>query len=261
MQLTENTGFRLQFIPQKMRGRNDKKIHSLTFYEFINFPCHQNVMKKFEGLNYYEILGIPINASNLEITKAYREGLSIYDDDSLATYSFFKDDERKKILEKIEEAFLTLINEDKRADYNWKLVDSGKVVASAFAENDQEKPTPLFHAERSTRQKAFYKKIRTKIEEKDVSKIMKKILSKEMISGNDLKEIREAYGLELEEIFQVARIGVSILKSIEDNQLEDLPSVFYLKNFLKSYAEILQIDPKRIVDGYMKNITLSKETI
>ncbi len=71
-----------------------------------------------------------------------------------------------------------------------------------------------------------------------------------------IKEIREAYGLELEEIFQVARISVSILKSIEDNQIEDLPSFFYLKNFIKSYAEILQIDPKRIIDGYMKNITL-----
>ena len=218
-------------------------------------------MEKFERLNYYEVLGIPVNASDFEITQAYREGLSIYSDDSLATYSFFTNDEREKILKKTEEAFLTLINEDKRAEYNRMLVDSGKVVASAFTENDQKKPIPLFHAESSTRQQAFYKRIRKKIEEKDVSKIIKKTLSKEMISGSDLKEIREAYGLELEEIFQVARIGVSILKSIEDNQLEDLPSVFYLKNFLKSYAEILQIDPKRIVDGYMKNITLSKETI
>ena len=30
-------GFRLKFIPHLMRGRNDKKIHFLTFYETINF--------------------------------------------------------------------------------------------------------------------------------------------------------------------------------------------------------------------------------
>lgn len=218
-------------------------------------------MKKFEGLNHYEVLGIPINASYFEITKAYREMISIYGDDSLATYSFFTDNDREKILKKIEEAFLTLVSEDKRADYNRMLVDSRKVDAAVFTEEGQKKTIPVFHAEKSTKQNTFYKRIRKKIEEKDVSEISKKVLSKETISGNDLKEIREAYGLELEEIFQVARISVSILKSIEDNQFEDLPSVFYLKNFLKSYAEILQIDPKRVVDGYMKNVTLSQETI
>ena len=211
-------------------------------------------MRKFEELNYYEVLGISVNASHSEITQAYREGISIYSTDSLASHSFFVDDEREKILKRTEEAYLTLINENARADYNRMLVNYGKVDASEITKNIQKKPTPVFHPGRSTRQKTLNKEIREKIEKKDVSKIIKKALSKEIISGNDIKEIREAYGLELEEIFQVARISVSILKSIEDNQFEALPSAFYLKNFLKSYAEILQIDPKTIVDGYMKNI-------
>jgi len=32
----EITGFRLEFIPHLMRGRNDGKVHFLTFYECIN---------------------------------------------------------------------------------------------------------------------------------------------------------------------------------------------------------------------------------
>ena len=36
-ELTDITGFRLQFIPHSMRGRNDKKSEFSTFYEFINF--------------------------------------------------------------------------------------------------------------------------------------------------------------------------------------------------------------------------------
>ena len=68
-------------------------------------------------------------------------------------------------------------------------------------------------------------------------------------------------GIELEEIYEITRINVSILKSIENNQFGRLPPIIYLKNFLKSYTEILQIDSKRIVDGYMKNMDLIEKGI
>ncbi len=77
-----------------------------------------------------------------------------------------------------------------------------------------------------------------------------------MISGSDLKKLRKTVGIELSEIDVVTKISVIVLRSIEENQLENLPADIYLKNFLKSYAEILQIDSQRIVDGYLKNISL-----
>ena len=58
-------------------------------------------MKRFEDLNYYQILEIPVRASSFEIREAYRDALSIYNEDSLTTYSLFTDDERDKILKKI----------------------------------------------------------------------------------------------------------------------------------------------------------------
>ena len=54
-------------------------------------------MKKFEDLSYYEILEIPVGASSYEIREAYKEALSIYNEDSLTTYSLFTDDERDEI--------------------------------------------------------------------------------------------------------------------------------------------------------------------
>jgi cytoskeletal protein RodZ len=71
-----------------------------------------------------------------------------------------------------------------------------------------------------------------------------------------LKKLRKTVGIELSEIDVVTKISVIVLRSIEENQLENLPADIYLKNFLKSYAEILQIDSQRIVDGYLKNISL-----
>ena len=71
-------------------------------------------MKNFQGLNYYEILEIPLSASSFEIRQAYKEALTIYSEDSLFTYSLFTDEERGEILRNIEEAFLTLVDKKKR---------------------------------------------------------------------------------------------------------------------------------------------------
>jgi curved DNA-binding protein CbpA len=82
-------------------------------------------MNGFDGLNYYEVLQIPVGASFIEIKRAYKEALSIYSEDSLATYCLFSDEERESILTIIEKAFLTLIDKDKRADYDRSLLESG----------------------------------------------------------------------------------------------------------------------------------------
>ena len=45
----------------------------------------------------------------------------------------------------------------------------------------------------------------------------------------------------------MARISISMLKAIENDQFQDLPSLVYLKNFLKSYAEILHLNSDKVV--------------
>jgi DnaJ-class molecular chaperone len=217
-------------------------------------------MKRFEELNHYEILEIPADASSFEIREAYRDALSIYNEDSLATYSLFTDEQRDRILKKIEKAFGTLIDEKSRVDYDRNLVKSGEADTSILNKRSQRKPIPLLRTRNLIDKDALFKKIRKRIEDKDVKEISNQILSKEVISGNDLKKLRESVGIELKEIFEVARIGVSILRSIEEDQAEGLPSTVYLKSFLRVYAELLQVDSKRIVDGYLKNIRSFRET-
>jgi curved DNA-binding protein CbpA len=97
----------------------------------------KNIVKSIDKLNYYEILKIPLNASFIEIKQAYSYVLSLYDEDSFATYSLFSHDERDTILKVIEKAFVTLIDEDKRADYDKMLVESGQVDIAVFSK-DQE---------------------------------------------------------------------------------------------------------------------------
>jgi DnaJ-class molecular chaperone len=216
-------------------------------------------MDNDEKLNYYELLEIPVDASFLEIRHAYRDALSIYDEDSLSTYSLFSDEERAELLKRIEEAFNTLIDETKRSEYDEQLVKSGKVKPSERLKQYQDKSIPIFRTGSSAEKNLFFKKVQEKVKESQVRSLTEEISAKDLISGQDLKKLREAIGIQLEEIFEVARISISMLKAIENDQFQDLPSLVYLKNFLKSYAEILHLDSDKVVDGYIIHLTLMQK--
>jgi len=217
-------------------------------------------MKKFEDLSYYEILDIPASASSYEIREAYKEALSIYNEDSLTTYTLFTDSERDRILEKVEEAFLTLIDEKKRSDYDRMLVDSGKMDEHILHGKRLQKPAQLLADNRVFYSNAISHMVKKKIEENHVQEMASDILSKELISGSDLKRLREAIGINLQEVFEITRVSVSVLDAIEGGQCQRLPPII-LKNFLKQYAKVLQVDSERIVKGYTNYITHSKNTL
>jgi curved DNA-binding protein CbpA len=216
-------------------------------------------MKFFEKLNYYEILKIPANASLLEVKKGYREALSIYEKDALATYSLFSSEERDKILKAIEKAFFTLMDENKRAAYDRELVDSGEIESSIIISDEQKRPLPLFPSVKLKDKEDFADRIRKKSGEKGFKKLLSEILSKDLIQGNDLKTLRRALGIEISEIYCITKISVAVLKAIEEDRLENITSEIYLRNFLKSYAKVLQIDPQPIIDGYFKNVSQIKK--
>jgi DnaJ-class molecular chaperone len=213
-------------------------------------------MKKYEELNHYEALEIPPGASPFEVSQAYKDALSIYNEDSLITYSFFDDDERDLILKKIEKAFLTLIDPIKRTTYDRKLVRSGEADESILIKKERKKPISLFQTKYPRNKGIHLKKIRKKIAAKDMKKLSNEIFSSDVISGTDLKNLRESVGIDLQEVFEVTRVNIPTLKSIEENEFDKLPPIIYLKNFLKSYSDIFQLDSTTIIDGYIKSMTI-----
>jgi len=208
-------------------------------------------MNNFADLDYYKLLEIPYDASSFEIRQAYKDAFSIYNEDSLATYTFFGDDERDQILKQIEEAFNTLIDEKKRTGYDKMLVDAGRLDPEAFSAKERSKTVPLFPDDKTIEESHLLKRIRKRIAASSDKGSAEDFGSKEQVSGEDLRRFRESMGIELEEIYQVCRVSVSILKSIEEDNVDELPPRVYLRNFLKSYAHVLQLDAKKIVEGYL----------
>ena len=215
-------------------------------------------MKNLDGLTYYEILKIPENSSSFEIKRAYQDALLLYNKNSLVTYSLFSDEERDKILKMVNEAYSTLTDENKRNAYDDSLLDSGKTKLSNVSIEPQEK-LPHAHTYRMTDNGDPTERLIKKLKKKELETLCNEIFSNDLISGDDLKKMRETAGIELSEINAVTKISVSVLTSMEENRIETLPPRLYLINFLRLYAETLKIDPQKIIDGYLKHISFAQK--
>jgi len=217
-------------------------------------------MKKFDGLNYYEIFKIPMTSSYVEIKRAYLDALSLYNEDSIVTYSLFSKEERDQIIDDLEDAFSTLADVQKRTAYDQMLVDSGQVESLISSKEKQYTSLPQSSTHTSVNENQLYSRVKEKLLMEDVKALSDEILLKERLSGDDLKKLRKAVDVKITEIQYITKISASVLTAMEENRFEELPPAIYLKSFLKFYAKILQIDPQKVVDDYLKTISLAKNT-
>ena len=76
-------------------------------------------------------------------------------------------------------------------------------------------------------------------------------LNKEKLSfGEVLKKARVEKNLTIDDIVTETRISKLVLEQIESNEPDDLPEPVFLRGFLKSYAEQVDLDPVHIVEMY-----------
>jgi curved DNA-binding protein CbpA len=80
------------------------------------------MLKKIEDWNYYELLSVERTASPDEIWEGYQAALATYRGGSLALYGLVLESERDAVLGRIQEAFQTLRDPDKRKEYDLALL-------------------------------------------------------------------------------------------------------------------------------------------
>ncbi|MDR0899067.1 MAG: helix-turn-helix domain-containing protein [Lactobacillaceae bacterium] len=68
--------------------------------------------------------------------------------------------------------------------------------------------------------------------------------------GKRLSQARESLGLSLDEVASRTRIQVKYLEALEQGNVEDLPGSFYVKAFIRQYANTVKIDPNTIFEKY-----------
>ncbi len=208
-------------------------------------------MKQSDEQTHYDVLGISVTAGPEQIQAAYSELLAIYDTDSLSTYSLFSGSERQAILERSKKAYKVLMDARKREEYDRYLTEAGHVSSADMEKRDQRQPKPMFsmHDEQTIRQTK--KNIQKKQVDMDTPSLKEDIHARTALSGADLKSVRTSLHLELNEIFAVTRIPVAVLRAIEEDVMQKLPSPVYLKGYIKQYAECLGLDSSIILPAYL----------
>jgi curved DNA-binding protein CbpA len=200
--------------------------------------------------NYYQRLEVETSASTFEICQAYRGALQVYGDESLASYSFFSETERKKILALLDEAFSTLVNEQARNEYDQHLISIGELKEECCYKKVMREPAPIF-AWLQSGAAPFPAEMKPDLSD---NPNLENILAQEVLAGKDLQQIRMERGLSLEQIAARIKVRTVFLQYIEEDQFDKLPSRLHLKSFLTQYVQCLQIDAASVVDRYLKRI-------
>jgi curved DNA-binding protein CbpA len=214
-------------------------------------------MKKLQDQHFYELLNVEFNASPLDISRAFKEHHELYQEDSLASYSFFSKQEREEIMAKLQEAYTTLMDDDKRYRYDRLLIERGILSEEMQFQAEHRalrRASPSAHVIRNP-----LLKIPDELKALTSSNsVIQEILAYDILSGKDLKRIRTELGIPLEVIGEITKIRPIFLRAIEEDAFDIAPSRMFLKSYLKAYAQCIGLDANIVANRYLNRIDQPK---
>jgi curved DNA-binding protein CbpA len=214
-------------------------------------------MKPLREQNFYEIFEIPTSATREQIEQAYELAKKTYGDHSLAAYSLFDSEERKEIIRKIHLAYETLSDENRRRGYDQDMLGLAAPAKPAPLVAEPVKPAPMVAASDPSNPPdpalpAGGRQAGSSAEKYDPVEI-------ELLTGTELRKIRERRGIPLQEIANKTRINITYFEFLERNQYRSLPPAVYLRSYMIQYARLLGLDGDRVADRILSLVQQSRK--
>jgi hypothetical protein len=100
-------------------------------------------MKPIDQQNFFELLDLPLSATTAEVEVAYERAKAFYGPDSVVTYSLVDASEARSLLERIEDAYLTLTDAQLRRAYEEELGLSPSLPPAEPEKRAQPQPAAL----------------------------------------------------------------------------------------------------------------------
>ncbi|MBS1959897.1 MAG: helix-turn-helix domain-containing protein [Bdellovibrionales bacterium] len=179
----------------------------------------------------YDTLELTPDATPQEIRSAYLRLKSAYNKESIAHYTLFSREETDQMLQRIENAYLTLSNPEKRKTYDSSqgLTHQGRAYTT---------PMPTYSSTVSSISN-------------DSSDVELLVESEQDWSGSAIRRIREARKITLEDLADFTRISKAYLQAIEDEDYKKLPAVVYCRGFLQQIAKRLKLPNDQMISKYI----------
>lgn len=217
-------------------------------------------MKPLTEQNYYDLLGVSPKASFEEVQSAYDEAVSIYSNDSIPTYSLFTQEEREQILARLVDAYKILTNSQLRKEYNQILMEKGELSPQEIRFSSLEKTAVPKGKLKDVSVESLIQEERSENLNQAFDSTLDLFNGYTSVTGKNIKMVRLAREMTLEEVYRKTNIPKQTLEDIEEEHFEKLPALVYLKGFLKAYAEALAVNQAQMVDGYVKRFLEWKTT-
>jgi DnaJ-class molecular chaperone len=217
-------------------------------------------MKPLTEQNYYDLLGVSFKASFEEVQSAYDEAMSIYSNDSIPTYSLFTQEEREQILARLVDAYKILTNSQLRKEYNQILMEKGELSPQEIGFSPLEKAAVPKGKLKEVSVESLIQEEQSENLNQAYDSTLDLFNGYTSVTGKNIKMVRLAREMTLEEVYRKTNIPKQTLEDIEEEHFEKLPALVYLKGFLKAYADALTVNQAQMVDGYVKRFLEWKTT-
>jgi flagellar biosynthesis protein FlhG len=241
-------------------------------------------MKSLKSQNFYDVLGVAPSATPDEIRTAYEISKHTFQENSLATYSLFTDQENVEIMALISRAYETLFNPERRRAYDSQLGRSEPEPKARFERRPQpvavpaprqprEAPAPArMTAGTAPQPAASPAAARAPHPETPPARPPAAVARREpnpqveeflrnlpVVDGPSLRKLRQLHGISLEDLSDKTKIRRTYLEYLEEEQFQFLPAPVYVKGFISIIAGILGVPVQRAADEYMSRYQAARE--
>lgn len=164
----------------------------------------------------WELLGLEPDSDISKVRRAYRERRVLYQEETLATYNLFDDDERELLLARIDAAYENIVGSPPIG------IPGALDAAAATAEADLPSgPAPDAESE----------------------------------PGPHLRHQRLSQGMSLHRIETATKVGVAILERIENEEFDALPAAVFVRGHVEQFAREVGIaDPAAFAKVYVEKM-------
>ncbi len=183
---------------------------------------------------YYELFEVAPTSSFEDIRRANRHVREVYGPESVVVSGLYTRERLDELYRRFDEAYSVLMDAAKRKAYDHMLFPDGipslnvpMVVGESAPVAVGEAPPPE----------------RPPMPDTDEGT---------QFTGPILQQMREAQGIDLRDIAERTKIGMTYLRAIEGEIFEKLPATVYVRGFLVEYAKIVGADPERVLETYLE---------